>query len=139
MKKLYKSSSNKVIFGVLGGLGEFLNIDPIILRIIYVALALGSTSTFFIVYIIANIIIPKDDGIIYDSNNPKGSQDNTIVFMGMGLILLGSYLLLKKFLPAFNIIFIPGISAIFRQAFQFWPILLIVLGIYVIFNQRKQK
>lgn len=137
MKRLYKSSSNKVVFGVLGGLGDFLNIDPIILRIIYVALAFGSTSNLFIVYLIASIIIPKDDGIIYDDNNPKKSKDNTVVLMGMGLIVLGSYLLLRRFLPTFNIMFIPRINAIFRQVFELWPILFIVLGIYMIFNQKK--
>ena len=35
-KKLYKSEDNKVLCGVCGGLGEFLGIDPTIIRLIWV-------------------------------------------------------------------------------------------------------
>ena len=38
-KKLYKSEDNKVLCGVCGGLGEFLGIDPTIIRLIWVVLA----------------------------------------------------------------------------------------------------
>lgn len=33
MKKLYKSSENKIFFGVIGGIGECFNLDPVILRL----------------------------------------------------------------------------------------------------------
>jgi phage shock protein C len=59
-KKLYRSSTNKVISGVFGGLGEYLNIDPTILRLAYVLLAI-MTGFFpaFVAYIIAVVIIPE--------------------------------------------------------------------------------
>ena len=41
-KKLYKSEDNKVLCGVCGGLGEFLGIDPTIIRLIWVVLAFCS-------------------------------------------------------------------------------------------------
>lgn len=44
MKKLYKSEDNKVLCGVCGGLGEFLGIDPTIVRLIWVVLALAAGS-----------------------------------------------------------------------------------------------
>lgn len=61
MKRLYKSSSNKMICGVCGGLGEYLNVDPTIIRLAAVLLTIFSLSTFIIVYIIAAIIMPSDN------------------------------------------------------------------------------
>jgi len=58
MKKLYKSSSDKVICGVCGGIGEYFNIDPTIIRLLMVIL--GCTTTGFFIYLIAAIIIPYE-------------------------------------------------------------------------------
>ncbi len=57
-KKLYLSEFDKKIGGVCGGLGEYFDIDPTIIRIIWIALLLMG-GTGFIAYIIAWIIIPK--------------------------------------------------------------------------------
>ena len=57
MKKLTKSE-NRVICGVCGGIGEYLNIDPTIIRLIWVFLTLlGGCG--LLAYIIATIIIPE--------------------------------------------------------------------------------
>lgn len=60
MKKLYKSAENKVFAGVLGGLGEYFDIDPVLLRLAYL-LVLVLTGVFpgVIAYIIAAVIVPK--------------------------------------------------------------------------------
>lgn len=57
-KKLFKSSSNKMICGVCGGIGEYFNIDPTIIRLLFVLLAFTTTGIF--AYIIAAVIIPYD-------------------------------------------------------------------------------
>jgi phage shock protein C len=57
-KKLYKSNNNKVIGGVCGGLGEYLGIDPVILRIIAVVL-IFCHGVGLILYLIAWICMPK--------------------------------------------------------------------------------
>lgn len=57
-KRLYKSKTNKVMFGVCGGIGEYFNIDPTIIRLLCVLL--GCTGTGILVYIIAAIIIPEE-------------------------------------------------------------------------------
>lgn len=58
MKKLYRSKSNRVICGVCGGIGEYLNVDPTIIRLL--ALLLGFTGSGVIVYIAAAIIMPDE-------------------------------------------------------------------------------
>ena len=47
-KKLYRSSTNRVICGVCGGLGEYFGVDPTVVRLIWVLIA----------YIIAAVIMP---------------------------------------------------------------------------------
>ncbi len=60
MKKLYRSSTNKVAAGILGGLGEYWDIDPVVLRLAFVFLIL-ITGLFpgVLAYIIALLIVPK--------------------------------------------------------------------------------
>ena len=56
-KRLYKSSTNRVLCGVCGGIGEFLNIDPTIVRLLCVLLIFCAGGGL-LAYIIAAIIIP---------------------------------------------------------------------------------
>ncbi|MGM9550782.1 MAG: PspC domain-containing protein [Clostridia bacterium] len=57
-KRLYKSNTNRILAGVCGGIGEFFNIDPTIVRLGWIAFcALGGSG--IIAYIIAAIIIPQ--------------------------------------------------------------------------------
>ncbi|MCI8281807.1 MAG: PspC domain-containing protein [Lachnospiraceae bacterium] len=58
-KRLYKSKTNRVLFGVCGGLGEYFNIDPTIFRLIMVLLICGAGSGL-LAYIVAAIIIPEE-------------------------------------------------------------------------------
>lgn len=58
-KRLYRSSGNCMIAGVCGGLAEYFNIDPTIVRLGAVVLSLAAGGGV-LAYIIAAIIIPKD-------------------------------------------------------------------------------
>ncbi|MBA2368792.1 MAG: PspC domain-containing protein [Candidatus Protochlamydia sp.] len=58
-KKLYRSKKNYMIAGICGGLGEYFNIDPTIIRLIVAfSVLLGGTGLF--VYLIAWIVIPPE-------------------------------------------------------------------------------
>ncbi len=60
MKKLYRSQTNKVFAGVLGGMGEYLEVDPVVVRIIF--LILTCFTAFFpglLFYIIALFVVPQ--------------------------------------------------------------------------------
>ena len=60
MKKLYKSDTNKVLAGVIGGVGEYYNIDPTLLRLGYIIIALISTPfPALVAYFVAAIIVPN--------------------------------------------------------------------------------
>ena len=58
-KRLYKSNVNKMLDGVCGGIAEYLNMDPTLIRLGWVLFcALGGSG--IIGYIIAAIIIPRN-------------------------------------------------------------------------------
>ena len=59
-KKLYRSRTNKSISGVCGGLGEYLNIDPTLVRVLWVIASLFMAGfPGLILYIILACVIPE--------------------------------------------------------------------------------
>lgn len=58
MKRLVRSKSNRMISGVCGGIGEYLNVDPTIIRLLAVVLGFSGSGLF--VYIVAAILMPED-------------------------------------------------------------------------------
>lgn len=56
-KKLYKSSVNRMLCGVCGGFAEYFNIDPTLVRLVWVIITLMGGAGI-LAYIIAAIIIP---------------------------------------------------------------------------------
>ncbi|SRR5690554_6751276 len=128
MKKLTRSSTNKYIFGVCGGLGQYLNIDPTIIRLVWFILALSSFGFFGIAYLVCGFVIPEDRGYIEYDESQESKGDNSKLIIGIGLILIGAYLLAR--------IMFPWLSFTISQITRFWPLLLIVLGVYILVNKK---
>ncbi|MCX6711898.1 MAG: PspC domain-containing protein [Candidatus Woesearchaeota archaeon] len=59
IKRLYRSGKEKILGGVCGGIAEYFNIDPIIVRLLWI-LSIFLWGLGIIFYIIAWIIIPKN-------------------------------------------------------------------------------
>lgn len=129
MKRLYRSKEHRIIGGVAGGLGEYLDIDPVLVRI-------GFVVTFFVggagilAYIIAWIIIPEQprDNTMTTPSEPqqqhtpaqpppppvKEVKRDSIVG-GLVLLVLGLLFLANNFLPNFR----------FED---WWPLILVAIG-----------
>lgn len=60
MKKLYRSTTDRRIGGVCGGLGEYFAVDPTIIRIIFAILLFAGVG--FLAYIIMWVIVPRKQG-----------------------------------------------------------------------------
>ena len=58
-KRLYRSGKDKVLGGVCGGLGDYFNIDPIFIRLLWILFILAY-GTGILVYLIAWFIIPRN-------------------------------------------------------------------------------
>jgi len=61
MKKLYKSNKNKIFTGVIGGIGEYFNVDPVILRVFWlIIIVFTGFMPGIIAYIFTVLVIPKE-------------------------------------------------------------------------------
>ena len=149
-KKLYRSVTDKMIGGVAGGLAEYFEIDPVIVRLLFV-LAVIFGGSGILAYIILWIVIPQRPYIITPFNSQKEAQstesksdenkseseskmnsfavkphNNKTVFAGAFLIVLGGLFLLDNFVPHFRFS-------------HFWPLVLIGLGIAIIMNAKNNS
>lgn len=70
-KRLYRSSKDKIVAGVCGGLGEYFGIDPVLPRIIFVILLLPGGLPGFVPYVILWLLVPKDTEVLSPKSHPK--------------------------------------------------------------------
>jgi len=127
MKKLYRSNSERIIWGVCGGLGNYFQIDPILIRILFVLLFFAGGTGLFI-YIILAIMIPKfpEEGIKEESIKVnKGFRS----FLGLLIALVGLNILLASVFNI-NIFYLLNWKILFA-------ILLILIGIKIISENEK--
>lgn len=59
-RKLYRSRSDRKLFGVIGGLAKYFNVDATVLRVIYVLLSIFVIGCPIIIYLIVALIIPDE-------------------------------------------------------------------------------
>jgi phage shock protein PspC (stress-responsive transcriptional regulator) len=64
MQKLYRSNTDKKIAGICGGLAEMYDMDPVIVRLVTIALTL-ITGVFplFVVYLLAWWLVPRRESL----------------------------------------------------------------------------
>ncbi|MCR4749197.1 MAG: PspC domain-containing protein [Lachnospiraceae bacterium] len=60
MKELRKSNSNRIICGVCGGLGEYFQVDPTVIRLLWIAFCLMGGSGI-LAYLIAAVLMPENN------------------------------------------------------------------------------
>jgi len=131
-KRLYRSTTDRMIAGVCGGLGEYFDMDPVIWRIIFLV-GLFADGASVVIYIIMAIVVPET-GASTQASKEDAKKDTTPVvpesernwMIGLVLLALGVVLLLKNLLPAFSMHLL-------------WPILLIAAGLGVLLNGFKTK
>ncbi|MCQ2095525.1 MAG: PspC domain-containing protein [Bacteroidaceae bacterium] len=59
---LERSRSNRMLGGICGGMGKYLNMDPTIIRVLYVLLTLFTVFCGIIAYIVLLFVIPEERG-----------------------------------------------------------------------------
>ncbi|MFN3134490.1 MAG: PspC domain-containing protein [Candidatus Kryptonium sp.] len=133
MKRLYKSRHDKIIDGVCGGIGEYLGIDPVIVRIIFILLFfMGGVG--LLLYIAGMLIIPANPEHAKEQPQvePKRAGKGVLFILGIILIIVGVGLLLENFGWPFWHFFKVGFNYIL-------PLLLIAAGIFLIVNYMQRK
>jgi len=129
MKRLTKSSTNRVFDGVCGGIGEYFDIDPVIIRILWVFIALFG-GTGIIAYLVAMVILPREiektaAGEGTETCKPMRITNQT---WGLVLVVVGGLLLLRFLDPLWHILLglIPVLGGILL------PAILVLLGVYLL-------
>jgi phage shock protein PspC (stress-responsive transcriptional regulator) len=117
-RRLTRSRTDQMIGGVAGGLAEYFDVDPTLVRIALVVLALASAGTAVVFYIGAWIIVPEGDGTsaaqagpaaFATSRGPRSSSSGAWAGMLWGFVLIaaGAWLLLWRLdvtLPQWDIV-----------------------------------
>ncbi len=133
-RRLYRSQKNKVIAGVCGGYADYFDVDPVIMRLLFVLLAFFGGSGFLI-YIVSIILLPKQPYDVNDANPdvaPVSRINIRYVFGGL-LIFFGGMFLLSN-LGVFAFMHAWDISWNF-----IFPILLILLGMAIIYYRQNEQ
>jgi phage shock protein C len=121
---LRRRRDDKVIAGVCGGLGRYLGVDPVLLRIAFVVLAVAGGGGILI-YVVAWVLIPEErEGEDLGSVKPAG-QEVTRLIVGGAFIAIGTILLLNLSLPRFGK--------------YFWPLALIAVGVAVVIQASASR
>ncbi len=133
-KKLYRSDTNKVISGVCGGLGDYFDIDPVLVRVIAVILALAHQVTI-VAYIVAWIIVPKRESLVETPASaepakpaePRQYDSSWRKYLpGLVLIGIGAILLMRE-------------NWYWFDWSEFWPVMLILAGLGLMFCRGKRR
>lgn len=65
MKRLYRSQTNKKLAGLCGGLGDYFDIDPTVIRLVAIILFFATgLFPFFFGYLIAWAIVPEAPRVV---------------------------------------------------------------------------
>jgi phage shock protein C len=114
---LRRSRSDRVIGGVCGGLGRYLGVDAVLLRIAFVVLAVAGGGGILL-YVVAWVLIPEErPGEPLGSDRPSRVEATRLI-VGGTLIAVGTILLLDLSLG--------------RIGRYFWPLALIAIGVAVV-------
>ena len=115
-KKLFRDISNKLLGGVSSGLACYFNLDANLIRILWVLITLFTGPWTVIVYTILWIILPGEDGSIYNvdpdaefkqetKSNSRGCLSGCLLlffgiifaFVGLIILIFGTSLLVAGF------------------------------------------
>lgn len=130
-RRLYRSQTNKVIAGVCGGIGEYFNVDPIVIRIVMIVL--GVSGFGLLLYPLAWMVMPTrspaEAALAAQEELPTSGRDAAFwsaYFPGILLIVLGLMFLAER---------------IWRwiDFDDLWPVLLVVVGLLIIFSGRINR
>lgn len=147
-KTLYRSRDDRTIAGVCGGIAEYAGLDPALVRLIAVALAVITHGGAILAYVIMALVVPEVpvEGVAQAPEVPtppqaasspapapvapaplaparSGSGRGGATF-GLVLVAVGSVLLVGRFAPGLDL----G---------RFWPLLIVAVGAAMIAGPRK--
>lgn len=142
---LYRSETSRIIAGVAGGLGEYFNVDPTIIRVLFVLMAVFGGSGL-IIYFVLWLILPSRASLSKDPQDtirsniedmkeqtqsfahnlgkPSLTRDNSRYWWAIIIIVIGFLFLMRNY----------GLLGGF-EFHKLWPLALIVFGLAIILRK----
>ena len=140
LKRLTRSRTNRMVAGVCGGLGEYFSLDPILFRILFIALIFAGGSGILI-YIVLIFVIPEEgkagkvtvEGGVQEGvqktaqevkENPRWFDNRRNLVAGL-IILVGTVAFLNQF-----------VSFRWLSWGHLWPVVIIAIGVLLMVKRR---
>jgi len=158
-KTLYRSKNDRMIGGVCAGLADYFELDPTVVRLLAVLAAVLSSGVAIIAYLVMWVAVPEQGGspekgypmsdeaapapaapvepgprsvsevappLPVAPPRPPASHGRGPIWVGLALVFVGVVLLIQLFVP-------------WVRLWEFWPVILIVWGLFVIFRPRGRS
>ncbi len=126
-KKLHLSKENRVIAGVAGGLAEYFDTDPVLIRLVFIFFSFVGAGGI-LVYILLFFYMSRQGGLHKVEDEIKKDirhpQHHIMGIIGFFLMVIGAMFLLDNIFPEFGIR-------------NFWPVLLIFLGLFIMMHKHR--
>jgi phage shock protein C len=129
--RLTRSRDDRVLAGVAGGLGRYLGVDPLVVRLGFIVLALAWGGGV-LAYLVAWLLVPEDTADEVAGAGGSGEADlaarrvDAAPLLGLFLVAVGGLLLLDRLLPAFSWRYVA-------------PVILVALGVLLIARQGASR
>ena len=111
-----RSRSERVLAGVCGGVGRYFGVDPVLLRIAFIILALAN-GLGVVAYVVAWVAIPEEQPDQPPGPPSEPRRETGRLVLGGSLVVLGLVLLLDRLAPELDELF--------------WPVALVAVGVAV--------
>jgi phage shock protein PspC (stress-responsive transcriptional regulator) len=153
-RRLYRSRTDSMIGGVAAGLAGYLNSDPALVRIVWAILVVVTGGAAFVVYIIAWVVVPEEpigpadpvaaaaepttDPVTGEvvapavvpatvaASTPSVTGGQAGVVVGIGLVVIGLWFLLREYLPEIDWSLI-------------WPLVLVGIGVLILVTSMRRR
>lgn len=144
-ERLYRSRTDRMIFGVAGGMARWLDVDPAVVRLVW-ALLIIAGGVGLLLYIVAAIVVPEEPlgsappagmggpqtgtgagggGWAAPQATPRRGSGSAPVIIGVVLVLLGAWFLAERYIDWLD-------NALL------WPALLIVVGVLLLVGAMRR-
>ncbi len=133
---LYRHPTHQILGGVCGGLAEYLNLDPVLVRLLWVVMTIPTAGAGFLAYIVLWLLLPV--GTARGGQHEPAAlnfNESSIRRAGSVLVIIGGLWLLA------NVGILPWIWNAFWSVMSvvFWPALLIGAGLLLLKNQKEWR
>ena len=104
-RRLRRSRKERILFGVLGGIAEYFDLDPTLVRLFFILLFVFYPVQMTLLYLLAAFVIPEEesgeggDNFIDETGRKLREGSGNVKLLAIVLIVLGLVLLMKPIVP----------------------------------------